>query len=115
MDEFDIGRFLNKCHNLKVFTVDFKDSPIRRTPIVLCSSLTHCLNTLVHVQFGLVVQVMIRFSSVDTLPFICRCCLTRNDYSNLSQDSLVGSISAWYRGGPGFKSQQWKEFFDENK
>jgi hypothetical protein len=55
-EEFDISRFLNKCHNLKVFTVEFKDSPIRRTPTISCSSLTTCLNNLVHVQFGLVVQ-----------------------------------------------------------
>ena len=32
-----------------------------------------------------------------------------------SQDSSVGSISARYRGGPGFKSQQRREFFNENK
>ena len=32
-----------------------------------------------------------------------------------SQDSSVGSISAWYRGGPGFKSRQGREFFNENK
>ena len=32
-----------------------------------------------------------------------------------SQDSSVGSISAWYRGGPGFKSWQGQEFFNENK
>ena len=31
-----------------------------------------------------------------------------------SQDSSVGSISAWYRGGPGFKSQQGQEFLNEN-
>ena len=31
--------------------------------------------------------------------------------SYLSQDSSVGSISAWYLGGPGFKSQQEREFF----
>ena len=34
---------------------------------------------------------------------------------NPSQDSSVGSISAWYRGGPGFKSRQGQEFFNENK
>ena len=32
-----------------------------------------------------------------------------------SQDSSVGSISAWYWGGPGFKSWQGQEFFNENK
>ena len=30
-----------------------------------------------------------------------------------SQDSSVGSISAWFRGGPGFKSWQGREFFSE--
>jgi len=28
-DEFDIARYLTKLHSLKVFTVEFKDSPIR--------------------------------------------------------------------------------------
>ena len=32
-----------------------------------------------------------------------------------SQDSSVGSILAWNRGGPGFKSQQGREFLNENK
>ena len=32
-----------------------------------------------------------------------------------SQDSSVGSILAWHRGGPGFKSRQGREFFNENK
>ena len=32
-----------------------------------------------------------------------------------SQDSSVGSILAWYWGGPGFKSRQGKEFFNEKK
>ena len=32
-----------------------------------------------------------------------------------SQDSSIGSISAWYRKGPGFKSQQGQEFFSESK
>ena len=32
-----------------------------------------------------------------------------------SQDSSVGSISAWYQGGPGFKYRQGREFFNENK
>ena len=32
-----------------------------------------------------------------------------------SQRSSVGSISAWYWGGPGFKSRQRREFFNENK
>ena len=31
-----------------------------------------------------------------------------------SQDGSVGSISVWYRGGPGFKSWQGREFFNEN-
>ena len=35
-------------------------------------------------------------------------------HANPSQDSSVGSTSAWYRGGPGFKSQQGQEFFNEN-
>ena len=30
-----------------------------------------------------------------------------------SQDSSIGSVSAWYCGGPGFKS--WQEFFCKNK
>ena len=34
---------------------------------------------------------------------------------NPSQDSSGGSILAWYRGGPGFKSRQGREFFNENK
>ena len=34
---------------------------------------------------------------------------------NPSQDSSIGSISTWYRGGPGFKSRQGREFFCENK
>ena len=38
-----------------------------------------------------------------------------NDRINSSQDSSVGSISTWYRGGPGFKSQLGREFFNENK
>ena len=32
-----------------------------------------------------------------------------------SQDSSIGSISAWYRVGPGFKSRQGREFFSEKK
>ena len=36
-------------------------------------------------------------------------------YVNPNQDSSIGSISAWYRGGPGFKSRQGREFFSENK
>ena len=32
-----------------------------------------------------------------------------------SQESSIGSISARYWGGPGFKSRQWQEFFSENK
>ena len=32
-----------------------------------------------------------------------------------SQDSLVDSILAWYRGGPRFKYRQGREFFLENK
>ena len=32
-----------------------------------------------------------------------------------SQDSSIDSILAWYRGGPGFNSQQGQEFFSENK
>ena len=32
-----------------------------------------------------------------------------------SQDNLIGSISAWYRGGPWFKTRQEREFFSENK
>ena len=31
-----------------------------------------------------------------------------------SQDSSVGCISAWYWGGPGLKSWQGQEFFNEN-
>ena len=31
-----------------------------------------------------------------------------------SQDSSVGSILAWYPGGPGFISQQGQKFFNEN-
>ena len=34
---------------------------------------------------------------------------------SIRQDSSIGSISAWYRGGPGFKSRQGREFFSENK
>ena len=34
--------------------------------------------------------------------------------NNPSQDSSVGRISAWYWGGPGFKSQQGRELFNEN-
>ena len=34
---------------------------------------------------------------------------------NPSQDSSIGSILAWYRGGPRFKSWQGREFFSENK
>ena len=33
---------------------------------------------------------------------------------NPSKDSSVGSISACYWGGPGFKSRQGREFFNEN-
>ena len=33
----------------------------------------------------------------------------------LSLDSSIGSISARYLGGLGFKSQQGREFFNENK
>ena len=32
-----------------------------------------------------------------------------------NQDSSIGSISAWYRGVPGFKFRQGQEFFSENK
>ena len=32
-----------------------------------------------------------------------------------SQDSSVGSISAWYCGGPRFKTQQGQELFNENE
>ena len=39
----------------------------------------------------------------------------RLDSNNSSQDTSIGSISAWYRGGPGFKSRQGREFFRENK
>ena len=39
--------------------------------------------------------------------------LTKNGYP--SQDSSVGSISAWYWGGPGFKSLQGQKFINENK
>jgi hypothetical protein len=56
-EEFDLNRFLVKCHNLKVLTIEFKDSPIRRTPSISCSNLNISLNKLVYVQFGLVVQV----------------------------------------------------------
>ena len=38
-----------------------------------------------------------------------------NSIFNPSQDSSVGSISAWYQGRPGFKSRQGREFFNENK
>ena len=31
------------------------------------------------------------------------------------QDSSVGSISAWYCGGPEFDPQQGQEFVNENK
>ena len=31
-----------------------------------------------------------------------------------SQDSSIGSISAWYRESPGFKARQGREFFSEN-
>ena len=34
---------------------------------------------------------------------------------NPSHDSSIGSISASYRGGSGFKSRQGQEFFSENK
>ena len=34
--------------------------------------------------------------------------------SYLSQDSSVGSISTWYGGGPGLKTQQGREFLNEN-
>ena len=40
--------------------------------------------------------------------------LNEGIYLNPSQDSSVGSISAWYRGGSGFKSRQGREFFNEN-
>ena len=30
-----------------------------------------------------------------------------------SQDSSIGSISVWYREGPGFKSRQGREFCSE--
>ena len=39
----------------------------------------------------------------------------KNILPNPSQDSSVGSISAWYWGSPGFKSRQGREFFSENK
>ena len=32
-----------------------------------------------------------------------KCCFSTKDPS---QDSSIGSISGWYRGGPGFKSRQ---------
>ena len=32
-----------------------------------------------------------------------------------SKDSSIGSILAWYRGGPRFKSRQGRKFFSENK
>ena len=35
--------------------------------------------------------------------------------SKASYDSSVGRISAWYQGGPRFKSRQGREFFNENK
>ena len=38
----------------------------------------------------------------------------RNEFDP-SQDSSIGSISAWDRGGPGFKSWQGWEFASENK
>ena len=31
-----------------------------------------------------------------------------------SQDSSIGSILAWYRGGPGFKSRKEQEFFSSS-
>ena len=34
--------------------------------------------------------------------------------TNPSQDSSVDSILAWYWGGPGLKSWQGLEFFNEN-
>ena len=36
-------------------------------------------------------------------------------FSYSSQDCSIGSISAWYRGRPRFKSRQGQEFFSENK
>ena len=36
-------------------------------------------------------------------------------HTDPSQDSSIGSISAWYWGGPGFKSPKGREFFSENK
>ena len=33
----------------------------------------------------------------------------------LSRDNSVGSMLAWYQGGPGFKSRQGQEFFNEYK
>ena len=32
-----------------------------------------------------------------------------------SQDSSVGSKLAWYQSGPGFKTWQRRDFFNENK
>ena len=32
-----------------------------------------------------------------------------------SQVRSIGSLSAWYWGGPGFKSPQGREFFSDNK
>lgn len=55
--EFDIGRIFKHCDNLKIFTVEFKDSLLRTPPVGYAPPLNlSSLSTLVHVQLGQVVQ-----------------------------------------------------------
>jgi hypothetical protein len=84
-EEFDVSRFLNKCHNLKVFTVEFKDSPIRRTPSIASSSLIPCLSALVHVQVDAINRLP---TAVQVEPRVARWFVFKPK----------NALAAWYSG-----------------
>lgn len=74
--EFDLKRIFNCCENLKVFTIEFKNSYLLTPPVGynnscipqrLLTDNLHCLSTLVHVQLGQIVQN----SAVSTLLLNC--------------------------------------------
>ena len=63
-------------------------------------------------------EVTVKNTNLKTLHTAINKCVERIDRvekCDLSEDSSVGSISAWSQGGPGFKSQQGQEFYNENK
>ena len=58
------------------------------------------------------------FNGFFTISFLRTSCVSTyilRKGRNPSQESSIGSISAWHRGGPKFQSRQGQEFFSENQ